>query len=231
MTVARSTNARQPAHQKPDGEERLRAQEAVKLRAAGMPYYAIADRLGYADESGARKAVDRLLSRVDHEQVGELRQLEGRRLDQLQQAHWVAALQGDVDAARIVLGVIDRRAKLFGLNMPVKVQVGADPMTDVEWANQLSGLIDSLGVDGLAEAMAALPGTRGYGHEIVDAEVVTEADAKPTDTTIADGEGSPASDPQVPSDGHPLRVAPVVSPGNRRDRDGSAPRRQWSNVV
>lgn len=209
---------------KPDADDRIKAEEAVKLRCAGMQYWQIAERMGYRDESGPRKAVDRLLSRVDCEQAAQLRELEGRRLDQLQQAHWVAALQGNVDAARICLQIIDRRAKLFGLNAPARIALDQG-LSDVQFANELSSLIDSLGISGLAEALDALPRGRGYGHEIVDAEVIADVDAESTDTTMAEESELPATDPQVPNDGHPLRVAPVAS-----TEDGSAPRRKWSNI-
>ena len=211
---------------KPDADDRIKAEEAVKLRVAGMQYGAIAERLGYRDESGPRKAVDKLLTRVDYEQVAELRQIEGRRLDQLQQAHWVAALQGNINSARIVLGVIDRRMKLFGLVAPVRVQVGPE-MTDVEFANTLSELIDSLGIDGLAEAMAALPRNRGYGHEVVDAEVVADAVVPPSAITGAGELVSPPSGPPGPADGHPLRPVPAVVGAVNVD---PAPTRRWSNI-
>ncbi len=220
---------------KPDADDRLRGQEACRLRVAGMGYAQIAERMNYADESGARKAVDRLLSRTDHEQAAELRQLEGRRLDQLQQAHWVAALQGNTDAARIVLQVIDRRMKLFGLAAPVKIALDQE-LTDVAWANQLSGLIDSLGVTGLAEAMQALPGSRTYGAEIdgvVDAEVIAEP---PGDADTQDPE-SPASGPPDPADRHPLRPVAFGGPESGKPDFAEAARtpapagkRRWSNV-
>jgi hypothetical protein len=50
-----------------------------------------------------------------------MRTQEGMRLDRLQRAYWPAALGGDVGAARLVLRVIDRRARLFGLDAPIKV--------------------------------------------------------------------------------------------------------------
>jgi hypothetical protein len=75
--------------------------------------------------------------------VLEMRRLEGHRLDQLQAAHWDAALRGDFDATKVMLQVIERRCKLFGLNAPLAVRV--DPaITDVEFARQVVELITSL---------------------------------------------------------------------------------------
>lgn len=112
-----SNSVRQP-------DERQKAIRAMQLRVAGAPYRAIAESLDYADESGARKAVSRLLARTEAEGVNELRAVEGERLDHLQRAAWPAAIGGDLDSIKTVLAVIDRRMKLFGLAAPVRVDVG-----------------------------------------------------------------------------------------------------------
>lgn len=60
--------------------------EAIRLKAAGLTYEQIAQRLGYNDRSAARKAVMRALAdRVDKrdDEADELRQLELERLDRL----------------------------------------------------------------------------------------------------------------------------------------------------
>ncbi|AFA74241.1 hypothetical protein GPOL_c32270 [Gordonia polyisoprenivorans VH2] len=141
----------------PQPDERDRASTALALRIEGQPYRVIAEHLGYRDESGARKAVDRLLTRIEHERVDELRQIEGQRLDALMAGHWDAALAGDVDAARVVLGVIDRRAKLFGLNAPTAVAVGVGQITDREFAEQAAELIAGLRPDMARELRGAVP--------------------------------------------------------------------------
>lgn len=134
----------------PKPAERERALTALKLRTEGLTYAEIGRRLGYADDSGARHAVTKLLDRREAEAVDQLRQVEGDRLDALQAAHWDAAMAGITDAANIVLKVMDRRAKLFGLNAPVAVAVaGPDTAADV-----------------IAEAQARL-------LRVIDAEQVT----------------------------------------------------------
>ena len=96
--------------------QRDREHKAVQLALAGATYEQIATECHYAGKSGAWKAVQRLLARVDAENAGQLRTVEGARLDRLQAAHWPAALRGDTKAAGVVLRILDRRARLFGLD-------------------------------------------------------------------------------------------------------------------
>jgi hypothetical protein len=104
--------------------------------------------------------------------VLEMRRLEGHRLDQLQAAHWDAALRGDFDATKVMLQVIERRCKLFGLNAPLPVRV--DPaITDVEFARQVVELITSL-----ASAGALGDALRGLGHVGWDAAAVLECEMR-----------------------------------------------------
>lgn len=151
-----------PRHNKPAGE-RERARRAVELRIAGHPYQAIAAELGYRDESGARKAVDRLLSRIAHEGVAELRAVEGRRLDELQRGVWAAAIAGDLEAIKTVLAIMTRRARLFGLDAPTPVAVG---ISAAEFAKKAAELLDVIGPGPLLELARTAP---------VDAEVIAEA--------------------------------------------------------
>ena len=82
----------------------------------GRPYAQIAAALDYADESGARHAVSRLLARREAESVDELRAVHGARLEAVLSSFWPAKRSGDTDAARIVLRTLDGLAKLYGLN-------------------------------------------------------------------------------------------------------------------
>jgi hypothetical protein len=97
-----------------DIDVRVKHTKAVRLRSEGLTYDEIAGKLGYSDRSAARKAVVGVLQANDHEAVSELRALEGMRLDAIQSAHWKSALE-DPKTARLVLAVIERRHRLFGL--------------------------------------------------------------------------------------------------------------------
>ena len=134
--------------------ERQRAIEATNLRRRGLTWREIAAQLNFRDESGARHAVTRLLARVESESVAELRQIESERLDALQAGHWDAAAGGDVDSARVVLGVIDRRMKLHGLAAPLQVDLGAQLTAD-EFAARAIGLVDRLNAVGGADELRA----------------------------------------------------------------------------
>ncbi|MDP7720757.1 hypothetical protein [Mycobacterium sp. TY814] len=136
-----------PTQNRPDADERQRAAQALELRTSGLTYAAIAAELKYSDESGPRKAVDRLLSRIECEGAEELRQLEGQRLDAMQRAIWPKACSGDMDAIRTALSIMGRRAKLLGLDAPTRVAVGTSP-SDVEFANEAARLIERIAAHG-----------------------------------------------------------------------------------
>lgn len=94
--------------------------QALGMRRAGLTYDEIARNLGYSHASAARKAVQRGLKRTLQDDADATRQLEADRLDRLQAGVWTAAAGGDVQALDRVLKIMDRRAKLLGLDVPAK---------------------------------------------------------------------------------------------------------------
>lgn len=196
---------------KPQPNERERAISALDLRRDGLPYREIADRLGYSDESGARKAVSRLLDRTEAEGVGELRRLESERLDAIMSAHWPAAIGGDVDASRIVLGVVDRRAKLLGLNAPAAVTVGVEPIGEREFAEAAVELIAALRPDMAAALTGTLPGA---ARSAVPEANETRETASPA--SVAHSAGNDDEEPWADVDGP---TEPVARQDNT-DTDG-----------
>jgi hypothetical protein len=104
--------------------------KVLEFRRGGLTFDLIAERLGYASASGAHKAYLSACNRIVYEDVVEVRKSEMDRLDIAQAAIW-----GDLtdtqntDAntrARLVLALIkimERRARLLGLDMPTKAQV------------------------------------------------------------------------------------------------------------
>ncbi len=130
----------------------------MQLRTAGATYHSIAESLEYADESGARKAVNRLLSRTEHDAVGELRTVEGERLDTLQRVAWPSAIRGGLDAIKPVLAVIDRRMKLYGLAAPVRVDAGG--VSHDVFAVRFVALIEEMEPAFLHDVLHGLPGGR-----------------------------------------------------------------------
>lgn len=97
-----------------------RERDALELRKGGMTFERIAEQLGYADRSGAWRAVNAALSATLQEPSDELRRLECERLDALLLAMWPKALEGSTWHVDRCLAVMDRRAKLLGLDAPTR---------------------------------------------------------------------------------------------------------------
>lgn len=108
--------------------------QALELRRARVPYGDIARQLGYASASGAWEAVHRALGRVSQGHAEQYRREEVDMLDRLHRAHWTAALAGDVPAAKLVLSVSERRARLLGLDaaVAIKAQISSELDSEIE---------------------------------------------------------------------------------------------------
>ena len=98
-----------------------RQMEALKLRASGMRYQDISDQLGYKTPGGAYKAVKTALVKTLQEPADDLRKLEVERLDELLVGLWPNKHK-PIYTDRI-LRLMERRAKLLGLDAPVKADV------------------------------------------------------------------------------------------------------------
>jgi hypothetical protein len=100
-----------------------KAGKALELRKAGLSYGLIAKELGYADASGAHRAVERgLRLLVPKELVEEMRAIELERLDNLWRPMYTKALQGDRLAVDRCLAIMERRSRFLGLDAPLKIQ-------------------------------------------------------------------------------------------------------------
>ena len=96
--------------------------QVVKLRREGMTWDEIAIVAGYASKAGAYTAYKRASTRVVEEDIKELRQLGQERLDTALKAIWPDVLAGDIPAINTLIRLEERRAKLYGLDMPTKIQ-------------------------------------------------------------------------------------------------------------
>jgi hypothetical protein len=90
--------------------------QALELRKAGVTYEVIAGQLGYANASGARKAVVSALKATLREPAAELRELELARLDAMLLPLWRPVQAGDEKAVDRALRIMERRARLLGLD-------------------------------------------------------------------------------------------------------------------
>lgn len=100
-----------------------RTLQALQLRASGATYDQIALALGYANRSCAFQAVQRGLRMTLREPADQVRDLELQRLDRLQAALWARAIKGGYRAIETILKLMDRRAKLMGLDAPTRVDI------------------------------------------------------------------------------------------------------------
>ena len=124
-----------------------RQEAAVALRIAGATYADIARTLNYSSVTHAREAVERALaSSVGDDNREQMRFIEGRRLERLLRGLWKKATDEENDeqlaAARTALAVIDRHAKLYGLDAPTVHAVYSPTATEMEqW---LSGIAEQV---------------------------------------------------------------------------------------
>lgn len=108
-----------------DGEHEDRRLSAARkqslclsLRARGLPYRTIAERVGFAGPSGAHKAVMAALDDMLREPTEHVRQLELERLDYLWNCLMERVSLGDAHAVNAAVRVMERRARLLGLDAP-----------------------------------------------------------------------------------------------------------------
>lgn len=99
-----------------------RERQALLLRKEGESLQTIADKLGYAGPSGAYKAIQAAMQAIIQEPAEEVRDMELLRLDTLLQSIWWRAKTGDVPAVQTALKIMERRAKLIGLDAPTKYE-------------------------------------------------------------------------------------------------------------
>ena len=102
-------------------KSRAKSQQAVRLREAGATHAQIAEQLGYANESGAYKAVTRYLAETAQdmsETTESVRQLEVQRLDRMLFTIYPQVLGGDLSAIQTAMRIGERRSSLLGLDAP-----------------------------------------------------------------------------------------------------------------
>ncbi|MFG2412283.1 hypothetical protein [Streptomyces goshikiensis] len=103
-----------------------RRAKAIRMKIEGASYTEIAEQLGYSSRGSANSDIRRALEKHVIEEglaVEAWRELELARLDVLQQAIWSKAKAGDPRAIETALKVLDRRAKLLGLDSAIKLEV------------------------------------------------------------------------------------------------------------
>lgn len=144
-----------------------RRQRALDLRKAALSYRAIGKALGVSEFQAHTDVKTALaeLKELEHESAEELRSIELERLDAMQAVMQQKALKGDAGAVDRVLRIMERRAKLLGMDAPVKQEItGKDGgaieingVTSEQHDRALSTLADALGT------LLSRTGDRGDG--------------------------------------------------------------------
>ena len=96
--------------------------KVLELRRAGLTWQRIAEETGYADHTGAYAAYKRAIKRTMQQPADELREAELDRVDRLQLALWPKAMKGDNASINTIIRLMERRARLLGLDTPIKIQ-------------------------------------------------------------------------------------------------------------
>jgi hypothetical protein len=108
-----------------------RRKRAIELRMQGLTYDQIAEELKlpggrghvYRDLQAARREADLEL----RESIDEQRAIENARLDAMQATIWEAAVDGDLEAQKGVLRLMQHRARLNGLQAPQRIEFSVRP--------------------------------------------------------------------------------------------------------
>lgn len=119
-TKRRGESSTSPRRIKAVTEKQLNALEYRKL---GYSFKQIADALGYKGAQGAYEAVQAALRSVIREPAEDVLSLELERLDALFVKPYSSALAGDLQALSACLQVMGRKARLLGLDAPVKTEM------------------------------------------------------------------------------------------------------------
>jgi DNA-binding CsgD family transcriptional regulator len=106
--------------------------ECLRLRMEGLSHRAIARELHVAPSTAYKRVQHGLqeLNRSNDVKAAELRTLEALRLDEMQEAVWEKAVEGDLRAIDRVLKIMTRRGKLLGLDVSEKKTKDQDPELD-----------------------------------------------------------------------------------------------------
>jgi hypothetical protein len=96
--------------------------KVLELRRAGFTFQRIAEEVGYATPSGAQRALERIMKRNVPQAPEEFRWQELDRLDRMQVALWPRAMKGDDRAIGTIVRLMERRARLVGIDAPQRIQ-------------------------------------------------------------------------------------------------------------
>lgn len=136
--------------------KREKQKRALELGRAGLSYEEIAREMGYASKACIHKLIHGALRDIPAQAAEDYRMVEDQRIEALMTTYMPKAMEGDLDAAKMVDALIGRRAKLMGINAPERAPVNERNET----VGDLNGF-DAVAV--LASRIARIADKRGPG--------------------------------------------------------------------
>ena len=134
--------------------------KVLELRRAGLTWQRISEETGYADASGAYLAYKRAIKRTMQQPADELREQELDRIDRLQLALWPKAMKGDNASINTIVRLMERRARLLGLDTPIKIQQDVTTWTGDEYIDravrELAALLTANDAISISESAVAI---------------------------------------------------------------------------
>lgn len=115
-----------------------KADAALAMRIGGATWAEIAEGLGYPTPRQALVATEKALARQlnTEEDRAKMRRLAGQRLERMLRAIWAKAIDPENPDQMVAIGkardLIDRHAKLYGLDAPTEVIVHNPTMAEIE---------------------------------------------------------------------------------------------------
>lgn len=100
-----------------------RASKVMAMRASGATFQAIAATLGVHHAQVMRDCAFYCTYGRPVEEVAAHRTRIATAYDALRFPYWKAAVQGHLESAKFVKTILDREAKMFGLDMPTQVEL------------------------------------------------------------------------------------------------------------
>lgn len=116
--------------------------EAIRWARAGLTYEQIAQQIGDKDPATAWKRVDRWLKRTVFAEVDPWRRLQLERLEVMWRGIYPAIQRGDLKAIDRGVRILEREARLLGLDSPTQLAVtneGGPTRLIVEFAEEPDG--------------------------------------------------------------------------------------------
>lgn len=132
---------KRPSHTD-DAITQARRIEALDLRKAGCAYAAIGKQLKVSGEQARIDVMTALKTLAEHQdtETAEYRNLELERLDRMLLAVWGDALKGHLGAIDRALKISERRARLMGLDAPVKQELSGG--LNLTWESLMVRAVD-----------------------------------------------------------------------------------------